>query len=500
MTGRGRAAALPPEGAASSRIVRGTAAYTIAAILQRAVVFLLLPFFSRVLTPAEFGEIGIITTLASALAVLISLGLETAIFRGYLRVARDARGSHALVNTVGGFALIAPIGLAAIISASAAPALAATFHVQVNALYLASAGAAANASATLVPLALMRAQERLGDYVRLTALQVIATPTLTILFVAILGWAVMGWMLAYALSSSLLLVRGLTMLHHRWSPDLDLMKLRSALRFGLPLVPHALSHWGLAVSDRAILGAFVAAPQVGAYYVAFLFSLPVSLVSIALSQATQPLYAEAITSPGRRAELGRVITVQVLFVMLSAATVALVGPPASLLLFPADYAMTASLIPWLAIGACFFGLYLVPMNALTLMAGRTERVWIITALAAVINVALNLILVPRFGSLAAAVDTVVAYGALLVGVFLYSQRACDPRIPYDGARISVGGALIGAPCLVAAWVTPPDPPTAVVMRTALTLGVAMILVVGPLNTAARMALRAIRPIGNGGRR
>jgi O-antigen/teichoic acid export membrane protein len=348
------------QGTQSSRVIRGTVAFAAGAVLQRAMVFLLLPFFTRILSPAEFGEIGVITALAAILGVVVSLGLETAIFRGFK--ARSGAQADLFVNTVGGFALVVPITVAAI-SIPAAPALANVFDVPTDALRLASIGAALTTSATLVPLTLLRAQERLSGYLQLTALQVLVTPVLTIVFVAVFGWGVFGWMLAFAVSSLVLLVRGLMIMRHRWSLAFDFSALRTALAFGVPLVPHALSHWGLSVSDRTILGASVAAPQVGAYYVAYLASLPVSLIAIALSQATQPMYAEATTVAGR-AGLGKIITVQAVLIIGLAAVVAALGPSIAVLLFPTDFAATAGLIPWLAAGAGLFGLYLIPMNAI----------------------------------------------------------------------------------------------------------------------------------------
>ena len=400
-------------GTASRRMVRGTAAYAAAAVLQRAMVFLLLPFFARVLTPAEFGQIGVLTTLAAAITVLVGFGLETAMFRGYSQLAGDAQGANAFVNTVGGFALVVPVTLAIIFAAAGAAPISQSFSLPADALRLAGLGAALTASATLVPLAVLRAQERLRDYLQLTVLQVVVTPVLTILFVAVAGWGVSGWMLAYALSSLVLLVRGLAILGHRWTLSFELHHLSGALRFGIPLIPHGLSHWGLAVSDRAILGAFVSASLVGAYYIAYVISLPISLVAVAVSQATQPVYAEAIQSRERVRELGPITTIQTLLVVLAGAGVALVGPPVLLLLLPPDYAPAAGVIPWLAAGTCLFGLYLMPMNAISVTVGRTQRVWIITVLAAGTNIVLNLALVPQFGTAAAAVDTTIGYGVLL---------------------------------------------------------------------------------------
>ena len=482
-----------PRPNASARVLRGTAAYAAGAVLQRAVPFLLLPFFTRILSPSEFGQVGIITTIASGLAVIVGMGLETAVFRGYLLAEQeDGDSARVFVNTVGGFGIVVPLLLAAAFGVFGAPLIAPPFGVPVDAVRLAGAGAGATAAATLVPLSLLRSQERLRDYIQLTALQVVVTPVLIVLLVAVMGWGVTGWMLAYALSSIVLLSRGLTILGHRWSLDLNAVHVRQALAFGIPLVPHALSHWGLAVSDRAILGAFVSAPQVGAYYVAYLFSLPVSLIAIALSQATQPLYAEASAADARRIELGRIMTVQSVLIVLTAAAVALVGPSISILLLPTNYVATATLIPWLAVGSCLFGLYLMPMAAVALVVGRTRRIWIMTVVAATANIGLNLLLVPQFGTIAAAVNTTIGYGLLLLGVFLYMRRVCNPPIPYEASRIAMGMFVVIIPSAVAAAVTTPHSASGLVVRATVIFCVSIFLLAGPFRGEARAVMKVIR--------
>lgn len=471
--------------------MKGTAAFAAAAIIQRTVGLLLLPFFTRVLTPSEYGQIGVITTLVAAFATVASLGLETAVFRGYVQAAGDRLAARTFVNTVGGFAIMVPLSVAALAAVvlSWFPPI---FDIPLDALRLAFVGAAATASSTVVPLAVLRAQERFSAYLRLMGIQVVLTTTLTILFVAVLRWGVTGWMLANALGSVLLLARGLAILRHRWTFDIDLEPLRRALAFGLPLVPHALAHWGLALSDRAILGIFVPTAVIGAYYVAYQACIPITVIAIALSQATQPMYAEAATSPARRHELARVATVQTVLTALVAAAVALVGPPLIRLLLPPSYGPAADFLPWLALGSAFFGIYLIPMNAIAVMAGRTERVWMVTVFAAALNVALNIVLVPQIGATAAAINTAVGYGALLVGGYLYMRSVCDPPIPYERNRIIIGVALIVTASLLAAVLTPPDPIAALAVRLAALIGVVIVLVRGLFVREATSIYQAIR--------
>jgi O-antigen/teichoic acid export membrane protein len=159
-----------------------------------------------------------------------------------------------------------------------------------------------------------------------------------------------------------------------------------------------------------------------------------------------------------------------------AGAVAALGPPIVLSVLPADYADAARFIPWIAVGVGLFGLYLIPMNAVSVMAGHTKWVWMFTLLAAVTNVGLNLALVPRIGAMAAAIDTAVAYAVLLVGVFLYMRRVVAEPLEYDWRRIGIGIGLIGAGTASAMMLTPPDLAIALVVRALIIIAVAGLLV------------------------
>jgi O-antigen/teichoic acid export membrane protein len=247
------------------------------------------------------------------------------------------------------------------------------------------------------------------------------------------------------------------------------------------------------VSDRAILAANVPVSEVGVYYLAYLASLPVALVAIALSQATQPLFVEAGLPEGLDANLRPATAAQCVLIVGTAVAVGVLGPVLTMLVLPADYAGAIQFIPWLAAGACFFGLYLIPMNAISITAGKTGRVWVITMIAAAINVVLNLALVPELGAIAAAVNTSVGYGILLIGILLYMRRVCDPPVPFDLGRIALGVIAVGVPSVLAALVTDANTLAGLIIRVVVLTGSAGLLMAGPFRAEAAAALRSIRP-------
>src|SRR5439155_9629061 len=62
-------------------------------------------------------------------------------------------------------------------------------------------------------------------------------------------------------------------------------------------------------------------------------------------------------------------------------------------------------------------------------ARKTQWNWVIAGIAAVVNVVVNVILIPPYGMVGAAIATAAAYFALFVGMVIYSQEVY--YVPYQ---------------------------------------------------------------------
>ncbi|MEX0626062.1 MAG: oligosaccharide flippase family protein [Chloroflexota bacterium] len=439
-----------------ARVARGSIAYAVAAVTQRAVGLLMLPIYVRVVGSAEYGQLAVATTISAAAATILSFGLETAIFRSYIHLGTDPARRDRFVNTVGVFLLAVPTLAIIAIGLLILRPVSSFFAIGPEAIGLALASVAVTVPATILTMALLRAQERLTDYLRVSVVTVVAHTGFMILFVIVLRGGLNGWLLAVLLGAAVQLAIGLVVLGHRWTRSFDVALLRGALVFGLPLIPHAISHWALALSDRAILGAYVAPSQIGIYNLAYQLALPLGMLTVAMNQGIMPIYAEATHDEVRRQELGGLASRQVVVTCLLGMAIALLGPPTIRLVMPAEFGSAAGLLPWIAAGYTFFGLYLLPMDAVSVMAGQTRWVWISTFAAGSVNIALNLATIPTFGTAAAAVNTAVAYGVLLVLLLVYQYRVARAPIRLAWSRLGLALAVMGLGLLCAILLLPDE--------------------------------------------
>jgi len=224
-------------------------------------------------------------------------------------------------------------------------------------------------------------------------------------------------------------------------PVLDRPLMRSAVGTSLPLVPHELLKWGLAGSDRVILERNVSAAALGNYSLGYTFGNTVGMFSYAMIYAFMPMVNRKLGEGDPRNEvppLGTIVILTSCFVALGAAVVL---PPAIRLMAPPAYHGGAVVVPWVALALYFQALYNVWSTG-TVFSRRTGSVALVTFIGAGTNIALNIILVPRYGIIAAAVTTAIGY-ALMAVLHAQLARKLFP-IPWEYgrvARISLAAAI-----------------------------------------------------------
>jgi O-antigen/teichoic acid export membrane protein len=120
------------------------------------------------------------------------------------------------------------------------------------------------------------------------------------------------------------------------------------------------------------------------------------------------------------------------------------------------FASASRVVGPLAFAAVAFGGYIVVAIGVG-RARRTQFNWVVTGAAAAVNFALNLILIPPYGMMGAAIATVAAYATMFAGMAWRAQHIYP--VPYQwrrvltaglaGVALAVGGKLAGGGLVVA---------------------------------------------------
>jgi O-antigen/teichoic acid export membrane protein len=262
---------------------------------------------------------------------------------------------------------------------------------------------------------------------------------------------------------------------------------RAMNRFGLPLVPSAVALWFTNFSDRFFLVKLTDAQEVGLYSIGVRVASAIVLLLTAFRMAW-PAFAYGIEDDREaRRTYSFVLTYVVYVCCWLALTLGLLAPWIVKLITTRPFYPAQDVVAPLAFGVAAFGAYVVVQIG-TGRARQTRSNWLVTGAAAVLNVALNLALIPTYGRMGAAVATVSAYTLLFVGMAWRAHRVFP--VSYQWRRVAtLGAAAVGLTALGKLLDVP--------LAAALALAAAYPLVLAPLGfylPVERQRLRRVLPI------
>ncbi|HKQ54150.1 MAG TPA: polysaccharide biosynthesis C-terminal domain-containing protein [Pyrinomonadaceae bacterium] len=208
-----------------------------------------------------------------------------------------------------------------------------------------------------------------------------------------------------------------------WGP-LDKGVLSKALRYALPLLPAGLSIWMLDRSDRLILGYYLGPGSVGVYSAGYALASLLMLLQTPLQITLFPKVS-ALWDSDRATAVRYVSLSNKLFLTLAIPFVVGVPVVASRVLSRLGNEELGTqgggvLTLLVAAGVMLWGVSIM-MSQLFYGARRTLPVGFVTVGAAALNLLLNLLLVPLWGTSGAAFSTLVAYLAACLVFYLLSR-------------------------------------------------------------------------------
>jgi O-antigen/teichoic acid export membrane protein len=206
-------------------------------------------------------------------------------------------------------------------------------------------------------------------------------------------------------------------------------------RFGLPLVPSALALWAINFIDRIFIAQYKGQSEVGVYSVAVRISSAIVFLMMAFRLAW-PAFAYSIEDEDEaKRTYGYVLTYLLFVFSWLAVALGLLAPwIVRLLTGRAEFHEGARVVPLTAFAVTALGGYIVVSIGIG-RARKTQFNWVVTGVAAVIDVALNFALVPSFGMIGAAIAGASAYASMFVLMSLHAQRVYP--VPYQWRRIAL---------------------------------------------------------------
>ena len=188
--------------------------------------------------------------------------------------------------------------------------------------------------------------------------------------------------------------------------------LKYALSFSVPLIPHTLANMILANSDRIMIQSMIGDSQSGIYSVAYTVGLMMHVVSEGLNNVWKPLLFRRMEK-GKKQLIKRQARIYLLAYTFVAVGVIGVSPEIMKIIASVEYRDGINLVMWLCLSTYFIFVYQLYVD-IEYYNKKTAYMSIGTFMAAIVNIALNMLGIPQYGYEVAAISTVVSYAVLIL--------------------------------------------------------------------------------------
>ena len=419
------------------RLGRTLAAYQVADVVSKFIAVLLLPVYTRYITPAGYGVVELLGNGVIFASIVVRFGMIESFLRYHFTDADQAR-QDALARRAVAFTLLTTTVVSLVLAAFAGPLSEIILsHRDVPTFLIAVLGLWSFTNLELA-YGLLRVDERVRAYTAASLINVGLTVAASLVLVVGLGKGARGLLLGnYAATTVVLLGLWWTM-RHRLLPSRGAthgpraQRLSVLLRFGLPTVPAEASVYALSIIDRYYVYHHRSPSVAGLYSIAVKLAGAVAFIVRAFQYAWPPLAYSVSDDAEASALYGLITTYYVLVSGWVVAGLALLGRWVVRLLAAHAFFGAYRALPWVALGWALYGLWVVFL----VIAGRarvTSRNFPAALAGLAVNVVLLVTLVPSLGIAGAGIALCGAYAVMLV--VMYSLTRTLFRVDFEWRRL-----------------------------------------------------------------
>lgn len=411
-------------------------------VLPRLVQFVVLPILTGFLTKEEYGTYDFILVLVNLLLPAATLQIHQAGFRFLIDVKEDKAGCARVITCL--YALIVPVSLLV---------LTVFFFCYRNLAYSSRLYMCLYLFADILVLSglyMVRGLAKNRQYSRASILLAIGKLIFLLIAVRWLRKGLNGALLSLVLANAvtfLYLFFGCRIYQFIDFKAVSLAKIKEMLRYSLPLVPGSLAGWIIRASDRLVVTNVLGVVSTAVYAVASklprVFDVLLGAITLAWQENASVHVGDDDVHTYYASMFARIYDLMAGgFGLVVAAT-----PVLFKIFIRGDYAESYIHIPILFMAA-FFKCMAEHLGGIYIAYKKTKSVAATTAVAAAVNLTVDLLFIRRIGIFAASVSTLVSY------MFLFIYRMWDVRhfvrMEYHYKRLILVFLILVGECVLCA--------------------------------------------------
>jgi O-antigen/teichoic acid export membrane protein len=409
--------------------------YGLAVVGLNALSFIVIPIYTRRISPAEYGILELLNRGQDVLAITVMSGMSLAALAFYQFEAANPGRQRRVFST----ALLGILGNGLVLLLLLLP-----FAKEISgALFRTEQYAwAIYFVLPLIPLemvfslGLVSLQSRYKSvaYITLSIGRFVIGLSLNLIMVLWLEWGLKGILIATAIHTSVPAIATFLLIMRRsdWQVEWKLWK--ELLRYGLPFVPGGLFLFVLNSGDRYLLNLFHGQGTVGLYAISYkLGSIATFLLMSPFLKVWGPVMINVANGENGPAKIARLMTHVVTAYVYVGMLLSLLAPAILRTLVSSQYQGAAIAVPIVTLAYLFWDMSIIA-DTVFYATKKTNVKPFILGLSALLCLSFYLILIPPYGILGAAWATVIAFAFFALFSMRVGRRYM--QIPYELGKMT----------------------------------------------------------------
>ncbi|HEY3297829.1 MAG TPA: polysaccharide biosynthesis C-terminal domain-containing protein [Armatimonadota bacterium] len=425
------------------RLAGHSGIYGMGLLGSRIAALVLTPMFLHVMSRAEYGVMELLNNLSSMLTSVLILGAAGVLPKVYSCDCESDDERKEMLSSILAFSIVMS-GLLIVFSWLFAEAVSKLLFAQTG--YASLVRLAAASSGILVTqnmiMIFLRVKQWPLKFLIVSLLQVAIMMALNVYLVGFRHEGVFGVQVASVISCAVSFCVGLYMVRAYLVAALSSRLVRSVLKLSIPLIPAAVAPWVLNVSDRYFLNSYVGLAQTGLYAAGYKLAMTgMNLLINAFQLSWGPFFFGHNDDAEIRRLCSTVLKYYCLILCGFALLFSVFASDILRLISKREFWSAGWMVPYIALSYVLYGIqfYTVP---LFIRMDHGKWLSVIMGGAAVTNLVLNWLLIPRFGIVGAVASTLVCFGLLCIVTIAVSVRIFYVEYDYSALAKVFGTSIV----------------------------------------------------------
>ena len=426
-------------------LTKDTAVYGISTIVGRFLTFLLMPFYTHVFSRADVGIYSNVYAYIAFISIVYIYGMDVA-FQKYA-ANKDSENKKSLFSTPFIFVLFTSLIFSLIIFFTKGmfnEAMEVTSKYE-HLIYYMIPIMLFDAIA-LVPFANLRLERKAKKFAIIKFVNILVQVAINLVLVLAFKAGIESIFIANLAASVITFLMLINEIRRFLIFKIEKESLKKMLKFGLPYLPASVGATIVQVVDRPLVLRMAGSDMCGVYQANYKLGIFMMLVVSMFQYAWQPFLLTNAKETNAKEIFAKVLT---LFLIAASAIWVVISLFVDNLIsfrlfgytfFGKNFQTGWEIVPVILLAYMFHGMY-VNFTAGIYIEDKNKYLPFVTGAGALLNVGVNILLIPRMGIMGAALATLAAYMLMAGMIFFLSQKYY--KVNYEYRKVlSILGLVI----------------------------------------------------------